>query len=235
MEDFVNNPRAVRLTLGLGPRQRPPFLRFDHHGLDTTTAMVPAKGTLHCGICGDDVPLKMMFALNCTHWYCVDCWGGYIESKVRSREVIEMAMCPHPNCAMLMTHEMPAFFCDPEIAREATSVLVQAFVTERRDAAQHVSYCKNPRGCPGIVIASDVAMPFEAVCRICDSEFCFLCDFPPHAPATCDMVSQWEARGGYLETGKHDEAEVRKLKHLTTKPCPKCGVRIEKNLGCPVK
>jgi sulfatase maturation enzyme AslB (radical SAM superfamily) len=29
--------------------------------------------------------------------------------------------------------------------------------------------------------------------------------------------------------------EARKLKHLTTKPCPKCGVRIEKSGGCPVR
>jgi hypothetical protein len=48
------------------------------------------------------------------------------------------------------------------------------------------------------------------------------------------QVAKWEAKGGYLETGKEEDAEARKLKHLTTKPCPKCGVRIEKNGGCPV-
>jgi len=46
-------------------------------------------------------------------------------------------------------------------------------------------------------------------------------------------MSQWEQKGGYLETGKEEEEEARKLKHLTTKPCPKCGVRIEKAGGCP--
>jgi hypothetical protein len=45
---------------------------------------------------------------------------------------------------------------------------------------------------------------------------------------------KWEERGGYIETGRAEDVEARKLKHLTTKPCPKCGVRIEKSGGCPV-
>ena len=47
-------------------------------------------------------------------------------------------------------------------------------------------------------------------------------------------MAKWEEKGGFIETGREEDAEARKLKHLTTKPCPKCGVRIEKNGGCPV-
>jgi hypothetical protein len=75
----------------------------------------------------------------------------------------------------------------------------------------------------------------EAVCSLCSTSFCAACDLPPHSPATCEMVASWEAKGGYLETGQAEDAEARKLKHLTTKPCPRCGVRIEKNGGCPVR
>lgn len=48
------------------------------------------------------------------------------------------------------------------------------------------------------------------------------------------QVTKWEEKGGYIETGRSEDVEARKLKHLTTKPCPKCGVRIEKSGGCPV-
>jgi hypothetical protein len=41
-----------------------------------------------------------------------------------------------------------------------------------------------------------------------------------------------ERRGGFIETGKAEDEDARKLKLMTTKPCPKCGVRIEKNGGC---
>lgn len=41
-----------------------------------------------------------------------------------------------------------------------------------------------------------------------------------------------EEKGGFVETGKKEEEETRKLKMLTTKPCPRCGARIEKIDGC---
>jgi hypothetical protein len=51
------------------------------------------------------------------------------------------------------------------------------------------SYCKNPRGCAGIVLLADDADYSEAVCcSMCGTTFCAACDMPPHAPATCDMV-----------------------------------------------
>ena len=84
---------------------------------------------------------------------------------------------------------------------------------------------------------ADDADSSEATCSLCNTTFCAACDLPPHAPATCAMVAAWEEKGGYLETGrlKLEDLEARKLKHQTTKPCPKCGVRIEKNGGCPVR
>ena len=95
------------------------------------------------------------------------------------------------------------------------------------------SYCKNPKGCAGVVILADDAGSSEATCSLCACTFCAACDLPPHGPAPCAMVARWEEKGGYLETGKAAEAQARKLKHLTTRPCPRCGVRIEKNGGCP--
>lgn len=81
---------------------------------------------------------------------------------------------------------------------------------------------------------ADDADVSEAHCSLCSATFCAACDLPPHAPASCESVARWEERGGYLETGVAEDIEARRLKHLTTKPCPRCGVRIEKNGGCPV-
>lgn len=111
----------------------------------------------------------------------------------------------------------------------------RAFVEERRGKQVLATYCKNPRGCSGIVLMADDADVREVTCALCSTKFCATCDIPPHAPATCEMAAQWEQRGGYIETGKQEDVLARTLKHLTTKPCPKCGVRIEKNGGCPVR
>jgi hypothetical protein len=94
-----------------------------------------------------------------------------------------------------------------------------------------------------IVLMADDALFSEACCSLCNTTFCAKvitaiipnpnpysnpklwirpqCDLPPHAPATCEMVAKWEEQGGYLDNGKEEDAEARKLKHLTTKPCPK--------------
>lgn len=106
---------------------------------------------------------------------------------------------------------------------------------DRRGKQVLATYCKNPRGCAGIVMMADDADYSEACCSLCATTFCAACDMPPHAPATCDMVEKWEGKGGYIESGRSEDVEARKLKHLTTKPCPKCGVRIEKSGGCPVR
>jgi len=43
------------------------------------------------------------------------------------------------------------------------------------------------------------------------------------------MVAKWEEQGGYLENGREEDAEARKLKHQTTKPCPKWYLNILKH------
>jgi ariadne-1 len=106
-------------------------------------------------------------------------------------------------------------------------------VEEKRGKQVIGTYCKNSRGCRGIVLMADDADSSEAVCSFCSTSFCASCDLPPHAPALCEIVSKWEEKGGYLETGNPEEVEARRVKHTTTKPCPRCGVRIEKNGGCP--
>lgn len=80
---------------------------------------------------------------------------------------------------------------------------------------------------------ADDAHSSDASCTYCGYGFCASCDFPPHGPATCQQVLRWNEREGYLEIGSEEDILARQCKLKTTKPCPKCGVRIEKNEGCP--
>ncbi len=242
IEDYIDNYRIVRQSCGLGPIECPSFLRYDIFGVNTSatygTAMslvnssVGKNNSLYCGICGDTVLGENAYALPCCHYYCNECWEGYFHNAIYDRQV--KIKCPKPNCIYTCTFEMIAFISPPNDLKEAKSVLLKSFVEESKyNKTTLVSYCKNPKGCNGVLFLADDANCSEAFCSLCSSTFCASCDYPPHSPATCELVRVWESNGGYLETGRDEDMEARKLKHLTTKPCPKCGSRIEKNGGCP--
>jgi len=191
-----------------------------------------------CEICGDvSEQGNDFYALHCLHWFCATCWEGYLESAIGSRNI--QATCPMGQCSKRTTPSMYIFFCGDQVTEQFQFLVAQSFIEEQGRqtgtgaGGSSTSYCKNPRGCSGVVLMADDADSSEAYCSLCSSHFCASCDLPPHAPATCELVTQWEAKGGYLETGKKEDEEARKLKHHTTKPCPKCGVRIEKSGGCP--
>jgi IBR domain, a half RING-finger domain/Zinc finger, C3HC4 type (RING finger) len=197
-----------------------------------------SESRVECGICLDYVPAEDAYALNCKHWYCSDCWRGYLSSSIGvtggGGGGGVLPLCPAARCQMLVPLDLPEMLGPPELYQVAYKALLKAFVEQQHLGRQGLAtYCKNPRGCHGIVLLADDAGGTVASCSLCACSFCALCDLPPHAPATCELVAMWEEKGGYLETGRDADVEARKLKHLTTRPCPRCGVRIEKNGGCP--
>lgn len=184
-----------------------------------------------CEICCDECPHDEMYSLSCGHWFCTDCWGGYLESKINSQAIL--ITCPQQNCPIHVPLDMPSVLCSKEAVSKSHSSILKAFVEDRVGSRLQATYCKNPRGCEGVVILADDSACSEAMCSLCGYAFCASCDFPSHLPATCEMIASWDQMGGYIETGRVEDLENRKLKHQTTKPCPKCGIRIEKNQGCP--
>ena len=233
VEDYIENQIAVRLVVGLGPKTHPPFLRFDIFGRRSLNNKIELLNSacIDCGICGEKTNEDEMFALNCCHWYCQNCWENYLRIATTDREV--KVSCPCSDCKLIVTLDMIKFLCKNDLYIEARKLLVKAFVEEKRDRKVIATYCKNPIGCNGVLLMAEDANCTEATCSLCASTYCFVCDLPPHAPVPCDLLADWEQRGGYLETGQDADMEARKIKQLTTKPCPKCGTRIEKNGGCP--
>jgi len=63
-------------------------------------------------------------------------------------------------------------------------------------------------------------------CNKCNFEMCFDCQVPWHNGQTCDQARNEREHGdpGYADT--------QTLLNTTTKPCPGCGVRIEKGAAC---
>ena len=60
----------------------------------------------------------------------------------------------------------------------------------------------------------------KAVCPHCDHELCLSCNRPWHS-GSCNSARKME-----------DEQSEKAIKDMGAKPCPKCGVNIEKRGGC---
>eukprot|EP01041_Mallomonas_annulata_P000757 gene757-1443_t len=257
IEMYLEDARLVRREVGLGPVSLPAVLRYDlflrcmASGTGSSTSPSPSKdcrssnsdniikeqqqqkqqqvsispprqtkgrkyhiqvdadlsdivAEVKCGICWNISPSHLMYALCCRHWFCGDCWGKYIEVATVSRN--PEIRCPQLDCRMRVTSALTSLVASHE----------------------------NPKGCEGVLLMADDADVTQACCAVCRSVFCANCDALPHAPATCDMIRKWEEKNGYLETTNFtsNELEARKLKFKISKPCPRCGVRIEKTGGC---
>ena len=67
---------------------------------------------------------------------------------------------------------------------------IREFVEDKHGRTR-VCYCKNPRGCEGVIFVPDDATATALCCGVCGFSFCALCDMMAHAPATCEMIKEW--------------------------------------------
>ena len=65
----------------------------------------------------------------------------------------------------------------------------------------------------------------SVTCDLCLTEQCFNCNRYWHDPISCEYLTKWEKKCA-------DDSETELWITVNTRPCPKCGVNIEKNSGC---
>ncbi|CAF0851162.1 unnamed protein product [Brachionus calyciflorus] len=79
--------------------------------------------------------------------------------------------------------------------------------------------------CDSIVWIKNKPSAKRVVCTTCETQFCFLCSTPYHAPNNCSTIRKWNLKC-------QDDSETRNYLLVHTQDCPKCKVCIEKNGGC---
>jgi hypothetical protein len=65
----------------------------------------------------------------------------------------------------------------------------------------------------------------RVLCSSCQTQYCFMCLLPYHAPNSCQTIRKWNLKC-------QDDSETRNYLLVHTQDCPKCKVCIEKNGGC---
>ena len=155
-------PLLLRECSGLGPPAVPRLLRYDVHGSNNSTSLSPGSETashstdtsLFCRICmNTGIPEKEMFSLPCRHWFCRDCLSGYISSKVTSDEW--KVACPQgASCTCIIPLDATEFLCSPDVYKRLRGNMLTSFIEDKQGKTRAL-YCKNPKGCDGILLLAD--------------------------------------------------------------------------------
>lgn len=73
-------------------------------------------------------------------------------------------------------------------------------------------------------------------CPLCKSRYCLSCEVPFHENETCEGFLEAKQRAAEIdrdiERRKQEEAASKKAVKEKSRPCPRCGVNIDKYTGC---
>nr|CCD13612.1 unnamed protein product [Trypanosoma congolense IL3000] len=189
---------------------------------DCASGVVRNESSIVCPICWDEVGVGMAVGIaKCSHFFCVDCFTSYLVHAV-SRDDLINRRCPRSDCYSIVGL---AFFEALLPAKEFDQAR-RRFISECLISHQYMRCCPNKIPCDGIIRITVLHRSGPDVCcSKCGLEFCFTCRETPHKPATCEMLKKWYSM---IEKDEPSLALIKK----TTKACPNCSVRVEKNSGC---
>ncbi|PSC75961.1 putative E3 ubiquitin-ligase ARI8 [Micractinium conductrix] len=203
-EEWFTDPDAVRTKVGL---------------VDEQPGTRRAEET--CKICFESYAVADMAAARCKHYYCKDCWRGYVHNAVQSGPSCLDLRCPDPECKAAVPRSVIMATADEQHKQRYEEFAVNSFVDDQRQ----IAWCPAPDCQNAALSLSDrLGVAQDIFCR-CGAAFCFNCKEEAHRPVDCETVRQWMIK---------NSAESENLNWIlaNTKPCPKCTRPIEKNQGC---
>ncbi|KAA0155086.1 hypothetical protein FNF31_06154 [Cafeteria roenbergensis] len=171
-----------------------------------------------CEGCYDSVPPDEMHAAPCGHWACMECWRGHMTQQAESKMTLLLPPC------IACHHRVPDGLVRAALASQPALLarwkrwhlegLADDDKTARTCPASDCHFvCKYPKG-----IARDIICPSGHI-------FCFGCGEDGHNPASCSDAAKWRALLA-------DDSMDLKWIQSNCRPCPKCGLTVEKNGGC---
>ena len=209
-EQWFDSPDKVRKTCGfLTDRTAPPPL--------------PNKPAFECYSCGnEECQRDDMHALDCGHYFCKDCWAGYLSVQVENGPGCVYTKCMEPECEQSVLRStwttIDARAPSQGLLKTFDKYMARSYCNENA----HISWCP-AAGCE-VIVEYKGGGAQDIVCR-CGHKFCFRCKEEAHRPASCADVRKWHLKNT-------SESENVNWMLANTKDCSKCGRPIEKNQGC---
>ncbi|OHS98623.1 IBR domain containing protein [Tritrichomonas foetus] len=169
-----------------------------------------------CSVCFEEVSPDKLFALPCNHYFCENCWHDHIMLNISNGK--SMIRCMASDCRSLILPSDVSFICGEEAFKKFEEKLAAVSVS----VSKEVKRCINPK-CQLSLSVDSIGLCGIAKCK-CGTRMCWKCGNESHAPLSCNKMNEWQIAA---ETGSKKQLVIS-----NTKPCGKCGARIEKTGGC---
>lgn len=207
-EEWFSDERRARHAAGLPPP-----------GAPLAPVAVAAGGRVDCGICFAGGHEDVVAAGCRAHFYCRECWQGYVHAAVDDGARCLSLRCPDPSCSAAVARELV-----DEVAAEEDRIRYASFAFRSyvEDSGERMKWCPG-RGC-GLAVAASSSGEASVSCA-CGHVFCYGCGEEAHRPVTCETVRAWAAKNA-------SDSENANWVLVHAKPCPRCRRPIEKNQGC---
>ncbi|PAN43672.1 hypothetical protein PAHAL_8G254600 [Panicum hallii] len=213
-DQWFSDDRRVRGAVGLPPTDG---------AVPVPTALSAAEAP--CGICFTRHPAGQMRSAACrAHFYCGECWRGYIAAAVGEGGARCLSLrCPEPACAAAVVRELVDAAAGAADRSRYARFALRSFVEE--GAGHRIKWCPGPGCTRAVELAAGGADADADVFCDCRHGFCWRCGEEAHRPLSCETVRAWlEKNSSFSETANWVLAN--------TKPCPSCRRPMEKDQGC---
>ncbi|KAK3278739.1 hypothetical protein CYMTET_13334 [Cymbomonas tetramitiformis] len=207
-DDWFQDEARVRAKVGLPPSS-------SNEGV--------AKASTTCQICFDEYAPDKLRSASCGHFFCQECWQGYLKTGINDGPGCLSMRCPLPDCNSLVPETLIEELVEADELAKYKRFHLRSYVEDNHK----VKWCPAPGCCFAVELKSAVPAanePLDIGCK-CGTSFCWSCDQEAHRPVDCETVKKWVLKNSA-------ESENMNWILANSKPCPKCKRPIEKNQGC---
>ena len=191
-----------------------------------SAAAAVVEEEIECSVCLDEFPISSLAlpSSKCEHSpaICGRCLRQHIEEEVNGKGITRAINCPE--CDAQLEHHEIHTVCQGPPAGIATFARFDSLLCRRTiETMPDFVWCSGKACGSGQIHDGGDDIPIMH-CSACSAKTCFTHQLPYHDGMSCEQFDAHTA----LSEAAADEAWILR----ETKPCPNCGVAIEKNRGC---
>ncbi|KAK5118180.1 hypothetical protein LTR85_008160 [Meristemomyces frigidus] len=203
-------------------KKRPLELTDDEHQAPQPKKQRPTKK--ECIICCEERSNSHFPALcdgpECAHEVCSRCWRKHLAAETESKAWNDIKC---PECTKVLQ--------DAEIEVLASEKTYMIWLDKAAKSCTEAN--EEFRSCPSATCNWGCFLSTREDgnifnCQKCQFKYCIICEVRMHDGETC---ATYQKRLKTQDRGKVDQLSAKAIKKIS-KPCPKCGVSINKISGC---